>query len=152
VLPPLVTGNCGSSALLWGTQSAASARRTRREPGNVGRQRGRRRGNSRSESRSVVGTNRNRGRRLAVRSGRRCRLERQKSLLERGWRLQDGPRDDHGTGTVGLQWSRVDVVVVVVVKAGAKSVSGCSGRLPNTGSTAGLSGKIVRPLSAFAVR
>jgi len=57
------------------------------------------------------------------------------------WRLQDGPRDDRGTGTVGQQWSRVDVIVVVVVKAGATGVSGCSGRPPNTGLTAGSSGK-----------
>ena len=70
-------------------------------------------------------------------------VERQKNLPERGWRLQDGPRDDRGTGTVGLQRCRVDVVVVVVVvvEAGAESVSGCSGRPPNTGPTAGSSGK-----------
>ena len=42
-LPPLVAGNCGSWELLRRTQGAASARRTRREPGSVGRQRGRRR-------------------------------------------------------------------------------------------------------------
>jgi len=52
---------------------------------------------------------------------------------------------------VGLQWSRGDVIVVVV-KADAGSVSGCSGRPPNTGSTAGSSEEIVRPSSAFVVR
>ena len=55
-----------------------------------------------------------------------------------------------GTGTVGLQRCRVDVVVVVVVvEAGAESVSGCSGRPPNTGPTAGSSERNVRPSSAF---
>ena len=69
-------------------------------------------------------------------------VERHKSLPERGRRLQHGPRDDRGTGTVGLQRCRVDVVVVVVVvETGAESVSGCSGRPPNTGPTAGTSGK-----------
>ena len=72
-------------------------------------------------------------------------VELHKSLPERGWRLQDGPRDDCGTGTVGLQRCRVDVVVVVVVvEAGAESVSGCSGRPPNTGPTAGSSERNVR--------
>ena len=79
-------------------------------------------------------------------------VERHKSLPERGWRLQDGPRDDRGTGTVGLQRCRVDVVVVAVVEAGAKSVSECSGRPPNTGSTAASSEEIVRPSSAFVVQ
>ena len=66
-------------------------------------------------------------------------VELHKSLPERGWQLQDGPRDDRGTGADGLQRCRVDVVVVV--EAGAESVSGCSGRPPNTGPTAGSSGK-----------
>jgi len=57
-----------------------------------------------------------------------------------------------GTGTVGLQRCRVDVVVVVVVEAGAESVSGCSGRPPNTGVTAGSSEETVRPSSASVVR
>jgi len=41
----------------------------------------------------------------------RCRLERLERQPERGWRLPDGPRDERRTGTVGLQWSRVDAVV-----------------------------------------
>ena len=78
------------------------------------------------------------------------KVERHKSLPERGWRLQDGPRDDCGTGTIGLQRCRVDVVVVVVVEAGAESVSGCSGRPPNTGVES--LEETVRPSSASVVR
>ena len=109
-LPPLFAGNCGCRELLRRTQCAASARRTRREPGSVGRQRGRRRETA--------------GAKVVRPPGR--------------------------TGSGADGWCRFDVVVVV--ETSAESVSGCSGRPPNTGVTAGSSEETVRPSSASVVR